>query len=113
FLDRFGPIPPTVSDLFYQTKVKVMAESKGLDSIVVEAEQIVLHYPSLVTSESTFRQLPSLGHGCRAGRNAYWLSQTNPDDAWKERLLTVLKLIPSVDETVGVHRAAPIVEATQ
>jgi transcription-repair coupling factor (superfamily II helicase) len=113
FLDRFGPIPPTVSDLFYQTKVKVMAESKGLDSIVVEAEQIVLHYPSLVTSESTYRQLPSLGHGCRAGRNAYWLSQTNPDDAWKERLLTVLKLIPSVDETVGVHRAAPIVEATQ
>ena len=104
FHDRFGKLPDQVNELFFQTRVKLLAEAKGLVSVLVEAEQLVLRYPVLINAENASRQLPSIGHGSRAGRNAYWLSQVEPDDNWKERLLLVLELIPAEDQTVGVQR---------
>jgi len=104
FQDRFGTLPDQVRELFFQTRVKLLAEAKGLVSVLIEAEQLVLRYPILINAENTSRQLPSLGHGSRAGKNAYWLSLVQPDDNWKERLLLMLQLIPAEDQTIGVQR---------
>ncbi|HQN03902.1 MAG TPA: transcription-repair coupling factor [Anaerolineaceae bacterium] len=104
FQDRFGTLPDPVKELLYQTRVKLLAEEKGLVSVLPEAEQLVLRYPVLINAESTSRQLPSIGHGSRVGKNAYWLSLVEPDENWKERLVEVLKLIPAEDQTIGVQR---------
>jgi len=104
FQDRFGALPDPVKELLYQTRVKLLAEEKGLVSVLPEAEQLVLRYPVLINAESTSRQLPSIGHGSRVGKNAYWLSLVEPDDNWKDRLVEVLKLIPAEDQTIGVQR---------
>ena len=47
FSDRFGPLPDEVSNLFYQMRVKLLAEKIGLASVVFENEQIVFRYPPL------------------------------------------------------------------
>ncbi len=103
FHDRFGTPPEQVLDLFYQTRVKILAEQKGLVSILVEADQIVLRYPAFTAGDNVSRQLPNIGLGTRAGKNAYWLSQKEPDILWKDRLLLALKRIPNEDETVSIR----------
>jgi transcription-repair coupling factor (superfamily II helicase) len=94
FVDRFGPLPEEVRNLFYQLKVKLLAEKAGLVSVSGEGSQIILRYPPLPEGE-TARNLPEIGDDVRAGKNALWMpvSETN---GWQERLLTVLQaLIPN------------------
>ncbi len=45
FKDRFGPPPEAVYNLFYQLRVKLVAEKVGLASINSENGQIVLRFP--------------------------------------------------------------------
>ena len=104
FQDRFGNLPGAVIDLIYQTRIKLLAEEKGLVSILLESEQIVLRYPVLLGTENANRQLPGIGFGSRVGKNAYWLAQHEPDDDWKGRLLEVIKRIPAETETVSLKR---------
>jgi transcription-repair coupling factor (superfamily II helicase) len=87
FTDRFGPLPETVVNLFYQMRVKMRAEQAGLVSIGMEAGQIVLRYPA--PEEKSTQRLPDLGPGVRGGKSAYWcMFGRDPD--WQERLLEVL-----------------------
>ena len=92
FKDRFGQIPDTFIDLLYQIRVKLRAERAGLISVGLEADQVVMRYPSLPEG-ITSRNLPNLP-GLRAGKNAYWLTVEDTNQEWKERLLQVLELIP-------------------
>jgi transcription-repair coupling factor (superfamily II helicase) len=88
FTDRFGPLPETVVNLFYQMRVKMRAEQAGLVSIGMEAGQIVLRYPA--TEEKFMKRLPDLGPGVRGGKSAYWC-MFGRDPNWQERLLEVLE----------------------
>jgi len=88
FLDRFGPLPEQVGSLFYQMRVKLRAQVCGMASVAFEGEQIVLRFPPLPEGLNE-RNLPSLGRGIRAGRNAYWMPGGGKDE-WKERLLEAL-----------------------
>ena len=93
FLDRFGPLPETVQNLFYQMRVKLRAQEAGLAAVALEGDQIVLRYPPLPEG-ITDRNLPTLGKDIRAGRNAYWLmSDNNGGRTWRERLLEALSAI--------------------
>jgi len=88
FLDRFGPPPDAVQNLFLQMRVKLRAEKAGLSSIAWEGGQVVLRYPS--TGNGTARtRLPDLGPGIRGGKGAYWCSFGLAPD-WVPRLLEVL-----------------------
>jgi transcription-repair coupling factor (superfamily II helicase) len=89
FIDRFGPLPEEARNLFYQLKVKLLAEKAGLVSVSGEGGQIILRYPPLPEGETT-RSLPELGEDARTGKNAIWLpiSVTN---GWEEKLLTILQ----------------------
>jgi transcription-repair coupling factor (superfamily II helicase) len=88
FEDRFGTPPEAVDTLFYQMRVKQLAEAAGLISVSMESGQIVLRYPSPVDGGDSPR-LPDLGPGIRGGRQAYWLTFGKEAD-WQERLLETL-----------------------
>jgi transcription-repair coupling factor (superfamily II helicase) len=94
FSDRFGPPPELVHNLFYQMKVKLLAEQAGLASVVLEADQIVLRYPPLPEGVSS-RNLPTINYHTRTGKNAYWMPWNIEGENWRERLLTVLSTIIS------------------
>jgi len=85
FKDRFGLPPEAVQNLFYQLKVKLLAEQAGLVSIVVETGQIVLRFDEGDLPED----LPDLGPYVRAGKVALWLGYKEALD-WQTELLQVL-----------------------
>ncbi len=94
FIDRFGPHPEPVSNLFFQLRVKLRAELAGLASVSMEGAQIVLRYPPL--PDGLTRKLPNAGPGVRAGRNAYWMAvDASGENSWRERLLETLSAIIS------------------
>jgi transcription-repair coupling factor (superfamily II helicase) len=84
FIDRFGPLPVTVENLFFQMEVKMRAEKAGLVSVGSETGQFVLRYPPSLEEKSALR-LPDMGMGVRGGKNAYWcMFGSDPD--WQEKL---------------------------
>jgi transcription-repair coupling factor (superfamily II helicase) len=96
FLDRFGPLPDEVENLFYQMRVKLRAELAGLASVALEGDQLVLRYPPLPEGVTT-RNLPGLpAVVARVGKNAYWAPYTGQVETWQERLLEVLDEIMAI-----------------
>ncbi len=90
FVDRFGPLPESVNNLFFQIKVKLLAAGAGLASIGFEGKQIVCQFPTLPTGIKT-RDLPELGYPIFAGKNAYRIQLPDSDlENWKELLLQAL-----------------------
>lgn len=92
FVDRFGAIVEPVRNLFYQIQVKLLGEKAGLNSITIEADQIVMRYPSLPEGVSNRALLP-INAQVRAGKNAYWMRVDVTNEDWRERLLQVLSAI--------------------
>ena len=90
FEDRFGRLPDQLSNLFYQIRVKIMAEDAGLASVANEGDQMVLRYPALPEG-SPNRSLPNVGFGARPGKNAYWMQFQESNPEWRERLTALLK----------------------
>jgi transcription-repair coupling factor (superfamily II helicase) len=89
FVDRFGPLPEEARNLFYQLKVKLLAEKAGLVSVSGEGGQIILRYPPLPDGEAS-RALPDLGMDARIGKNSIWLP-FNETNGWESKLLVVLQ----------------------
>ena len=92
FVDRFGLIPESVDNLFYQMRVKILAQDAGLVSVSVESEQIVLRFPALPEGAAP-RNLPPLGPTIRAGKNTYWMTMNRENNAWQQDLLNALKAL--------------------
>ncbi|MCC6146086.1 MAG: transcription-repair coupling factor [Anaerolineaceae bacterium] len=92
FKDRFGLVPEQVQNLFYQMRVRLLAEQAGLSSVNREGDQIVLRYPSLPAGIHS-RNLPFIDSDVRAGKNAYWMVLNNGDKPWQERLLNAIQSI--------------------
>ena len=86
FRDRFGQLPEMVQNLFYQMRVKLLAEKAGLSGISWESGQIVLRYPQSA-EEKAGQRLADLGPGVRGGKSAYWCSF---GEQWQSRLLETL-----------------------
>jgi transcription-repair coupling factor (superfamily II helicase) len=88
-------LPEETRNLFYQLKVKLLAEQVGLVSVSCEGGQIVLRYPPLPEGETT-RPLPEFGNDIRTGKNAFWMPLNEAGD-WQEKLLNVLDQLISGD----------------
>lgn len=95
FIDRFGPLPDQVKNLFYQIKVKALAANAGLAAVGFEGRQLVLRYPPLPEGID-IRPLKEFGYPIRTGKNAYRIHFINPaDEPWQEMLIDLLlKLQP-------------------
>ena len=91
FKDRFGELPEMVENLFYQMRVKLLAEQAGFSGINWESGQIVLRYP-LSAEEKANQRLADLGPGIRGGKSAYWCSF---GENWKPKLLETLRALPT------------------
>ena len=91
FRDRFGQLPEMVQNLFYQMRIKVLAEKAGLSAISWESGQIVLKYPAIPDGKEANR-LADLGPGIRGGKSAYWCSF---GEKWESKLLDTLKILPT------------------
>lgn len=85
FSDRFGPPPEAVANLFYQLKIKQMAEQAGLSAVTTENGQIVLRFGDGSIPEN----LPDLGTNLRVGKAALWYAYKNIPD-WQNELLQIL-----------------------
>lgn len=96
FKDRFGPLVEEVSNLFYQIRIRLLAEKAGIASISVEGDQLVLKYPPLQEGEKS-RALREIGARVRAGRNAYWVEFDKMDLEWKGRLIEILRELEKQD----------------
>ncbi|HZW02455.1 MAG TPA: hypothetical protein VFF68_00905, partial [Anaerolineaceae bacterium] len=70
-------------NLFYQIRIKLLAERAGLASVAVEGDQIVLRFPPLPENLPA-RNLPPVGFGARMGKNGYWLPME--DGQWQAQL---------------------------
>ena len=86
FEDRFGPPPEMTRNLFYQMRVKRLAEATGLISVSAEGRSILLRYPPRPRGAAA---LPKR-RGLLAGKDAYRLPFRRDDLSWKETLLRVL-----------------------
>ena len=89
FTDRFGTLPEIATNLFYQMRVKLLAERVGLISVGMESGQIILRYAPPPESME-LKRLPDLGPGIRGGKNAYWCT-FGKDADWQKRLLETLE----------------------
>jgi transcription-repair coupling factor (superfamily II helicase) len=86
FRDRFGQLPEMTQSLFYQMRVKLLAEKAGLAGVSWESGQIVLRYPASA-EEKAGQRLADLGPGVRGGKSSYWCSF---GELWQSRLLETL-----------------------
>ena len=98
FEDRFGEPPAEVLDLFFQLKVKVMAEKAGLASIAREGRQLALRFPTPSGTEGKARQFPPLGAQVRTSKNTIWLYGLD-EEGWRQSLLETL-------EALSAHQTA-------
>ena len=89
FSDRFGPLPEEVANLFYQMRVKLLAEKIGLASVVFENEQVVFRFPPLPEGieKRNLMPVPNL----ITGKNAYRMRVDK--GLWREDLLDNLQII--------------------
>jgi transcription-repair coupling factor (superfamily II helicase) len=93
FIDRFGPYPEELQNLFYQLKIKILAEDAKLTSIMVENKQIVFRYPF----DEMPDWLPSTIDDIRIGKTALWFPYQNHTD-WRERLIHLLQILKEYSE---------------
>jgi transcription-repair coupling factor (superfamily II helicase) len=104
FTDRFGVLPEMATNLFYQMRIKLIAERAGLISVGMENGQIVLRFP-LPPEGMESKRLPDLGPGVRGGKNAYWC-MFGKDPDWQDRLVEVLESLAQMkkkDEQISVY----------
>ena len=99
FEDRFGPMPEMCSNLFFQMRIKLMADAVGLASVSVENGQVVLKFPAL-SENMAQRMLGDLNPRIRGGKNAYWCNILKLED-WKPALIDILSTLAERTITVG------------
>ncbi|MCH7663663.1 MAG: DEAD/DEAH box helicase [Chloroflexi bacterium] len=91
FTDRFGVPPKSVENLFFQLRIKLLAERAGLASISGENNQLALRFPS-PPKDAPPRQYPALGKHARTSKNTIWLS-IKDNTSWQDRLLNLLIIL--------------------
>jgi transcription-repair coupling factor (superfamily II helicase) len=89
FTDRFGDPPAPVRNLFYQLKVKILAENIGLISVSGTNGQLVLRFPP-TPEGGPRRSYPPLDPQVRTSKDALWLPQNSLPN-WEEYLIDVLQ----------------------
>ena len=91
FSDRFGPLPEDVINLFYQVRVRLLADAAGVVSVSLENNQVALRYPPQPENAPP-RQFPYIGPDVRPGKNTLWMPVAGQEN-WQERLLQVLEAL--------------------
>ncbi|MFC1904429.1 transcription-repair coupling factor [Chloroflexota bacterium] len=90
FSDRFGALPPEVSNLLYAVKIKALAVKAGIESISTEDGHIILRrFQGLHFDRE--RLAPILKDGIRIGFNQLRLNPKQLGGKWQQVLEEILK----------------------
>ncbi len=101
FSDRFGPPPEPVNNLFYQLKVRILAEKAGLISVSGTNGQLVLRFPPL-PEDAPRRNLPPLSPDVRVSKHALWIKRA-AEGTWQGHLLEVLTQLGLAASAVQIY----------
>ncbi len=88
-VDRFGPLPVEVQNLFYQVRIKLLALAAGVTAIGHDSGQLVLKSDALELVDRQ-RLQARIGDDARVARRAIWLSIA---DGWPEALERTLRVL--------------------
>ena len=91
--DRFGPIPPQVTNLLYAVRLKILAMEAGVESIATDEEHIVL---TMVEGKKIDKAVFVDDGGIKTGTTQVRLNLKYLGSRWKETLEDVLKKLCSV-----------------
>jgi len=90
--DRFGTLPPEVTNLLYAVKIKVLATRAGIESISTEHSQIVLRlFEGLQFDKQQLE--PILKDGIKVGTSQLGLNPKRFGGEWQQVLERVLEKI--------------------
>ena len=90
--DRFGELPEPVTNLLYQLRLKVLALESGVQSISVEAGQLLIKADGLETINRDALQRYA-GPAVRVSRRQVWLPLHPNQATWQAELERLLRLI--------------------
>jgi transcription-repair coupling factor (superfamily II helicase) len=90
--DRFGELPEPVLNLLYQLRLKVLALESGVQSISVEAGQVLVKADGLETINRDALQRYA-GPAVRVSRRQVWLPLHPNAAVWQAELERLLRLI--------------------
>jgi transcription-repair coupling factor (superfamily II helicase) len=102
FEERFGAPPEELQNLFFQLKIKLLAEQAGLTSVMLESGQLAFRY----SSDELPSWIPPKIPGLRVGKTALWFQYKNSTD-WKDRLIALLNNLKeyqnaSIEENITI-----------
>ncbi|MDH5607633.1 MAG: helicase-related protein, partial [Anaerolineae bacterium] len=93
FTDRFGPLPDPVYNLFYQLKIRILAEAAGVSAITGEEGRIAIRFPDLLQGYPA-RKFPPLGKDIRTGKETIYLLSKD----WQTRLIEILQALTAAEQ---------------
>ncbi|MCA9882679.1 MAG: transcription-repair coupling factor [Anaerolineae bacterium] len=97
--DRFGKLPPAVTGLLYQIKVKLFAQAINATSVIKPREHILVKLPWLAAVDRD-ALAHSLGDDVEVSRTAVELAFI--PELWQERLLEILEALQEgLPEQIG------------
>ncbi|HNS03423.1 MAG TPA: transcription-repair coupling factor [Anaerolineae bacterium] len=88
-VDRFGPLPEEVQNLFYQVRIKLLALTAGVTAIGHDSGQLVLKSDDLEQVDRQ-RLQARIGDDARVARRAIWLPI---GEGWPEALERTLRAL--------------------
>ena len=103
--DRFGPVPLQVQNLMYVVRLKLRAQSAGLESITREAGHIVLQLKDEVGGARPALQ-KALGQGVEVGNTQIRLVLDRLADGWEEPLVDTVGKLADFRERVAAGAQA-------
>ncbi len=97
FQDRFGELPTRVLDFLYQMRVKIIGDARGIDSIRLTGERIIIQFHPIHNGNK--RDLPKIDGLIQRDENTYWIKlDSATHENWKDLLLQTLRQFPSYKE---------------
>ena len=93
FSDRFGELPAPLQNLFYQIRLRTLAEKAGVSSISVEGGQVSIRFPAFPEGAPA-RKYPQMPIKVNTGKNAIWYRYKETEN-WKSILKGCLESFSS------------------
>ena len=95
FQDRFGPLPEMTRNLFYQLKVKILAQKAGVSTINLDNGQLAIKFPDENIPDLAFNLHPAV----RIGKTAIWFAYSTLPN-WQEVLIEILNTLAQTFQLV-------------
>ncbi len=96
FLDRFGPLPPPVRDMFYLLRVKMLATARYLRGIETQGDGIVIKTSPFVVSDR-LALYKAFGTAAVVRNQQIRFPKHPQPDRWKADLLATLRSLRVVE----------------